>query len=104
MDSNYYSNKISNVKLSRICVVVKMFLENYDYSIKDISDKTGISRSSVQRYLNDPIVINEFGDDVYNYIKSKLKSQRLMGNRNGGINTTINKVYVRDENGKFVKM
>lgn len=89
-------------KNKKILIVCKMFIENDSVTILEISEKTGISKSSVQRYLNDKSVGDLITPQVATYIKIKLKEQKQKAAKKGGVNSKKNNVYVRDTKGKFM--
>lgn len=82
--------------------VIKLFLENDDYTIKDISDATGISKSCVQRYLTKEEVEKITTPQVALYISSRIKKRKQEAAVLGGINSRKNNVFVKDQNGKFM--
>lgn len=86
----------------KILEVIKIFLENDDYTIIDISKKTGISKSSVQRYLSEDTVKKITTPQVASYIKNRLKKQKQEAAVKGGVNSKKNNVFVKDQNGKFM--
>lgn len=89
-------------KNKKILEVIKVFLENEDCTINDISKITGIPRSSVQRYLNKAEVEKITTPQVANYITNKLKKRKHEAAILGGINSRKNNVFVKDQNGKFM--
>lgn len=70
-------------------------------TIEDISNKTGISSSSVQRYLNDKRIIDLLGQDVYEEIQNKLKNNKYNGEQLGGEMFANNNISLKDSTGKF---
>lgn len=92
---NYSEEKIDNIKMS-----VSLFLEN-DIYINEVAQIIGVSRSSVQRYLNDPLVEIIYGKKIVNKIKEKLKNNYNKGKQKGGINYSKNNQYVKRRDGKF---
>ena len=62
---------------------------------------TGISTSSVQRYLNSDKVAKLFGDEVAASIKIQLKENLRNAKVSGGKSSARNKVVLRDEEGQF---
>ena len=87
-------------KIKKILLVAKTFLENPVSNI-ELSKITGISSSSVQRYLNDPEIINLLGQETFDRIQELLKYNRLTARQEGGIISTTNNKPLRDSNGKF---
>jgi len=84
----------------KILTVAKHFIE-HGCSIEEISNATGISQSSVQRYLHDPLIISELGRDVYDLIETKINENKLKAVIKGGKTFAENNNYVKDETGKF---
>lgn len=85
----------------KIMKVTSLFLKHPTLSIEEISEKTGISKSSVQRYLNDPRIIELFDEEIYNTIQDFLKINRLESQRKGGFRSSKNNIPLRDSDGKF---
>lgn len=96
------SRKQEIQKEKKILLVAKEFL-NENMTIKDVASKTGISKSSVQRYLNEKeFLISALGINDYNKIKRLLELNKQEGLSRGGINSQLNYEQVRDENGKYI--
>ena len=92
-------------KLENVKMVVSLFLSNDNLSIKDISKKTGISRSSVQRYLHDPLIQEIFGEEaqiIIVQIENKLRDNYSDGVKLGGQTFASRNVSLKDENGHFI--
>lgn len=92
-------------KEEKIYLVVNTFLNNSKLSISELSllpELKGISKSSISRYLNDPIVANLFGEATYEQIKDILTMKRIEGRKKGGLTSFQNNQSLKDENGKFV--
>ena len=87
-------------KVKKILLVAKTFLENPVSNI-ELSKIIGISSSSVQRYLNDPEIINLLGQETFDRIQELLDYNRLTARQEGGIISTTNNKPLRDSNGKF---
>ena len=87
-------------KEKRILLVAKAFLENPVSNI-ELSEITGISPSSVQRYLNDPKIITLLGQEAFDKIQELLKNNTLAARVKGGIISTTNNMPLRDSIGKF---
>lgn len=91
-------------KLERIRLVVDSFLSN-NVSITELSTFINISKSTIQRDLNDIEYIREIyggeAKDILKRISDKLKKNKENGLSRGGINSTTNNEPIRDENGKF---
>lgn len=56
----------------KIVRVVKCFLET-NGSMREISEKTKVPKASVQRYLNDKVISELLGSDVYELVQEKIK-------------------------------
>lgn len=82
--------------------VINYFLDNPTSSILEISDKTGVSKSSCQRYLTLPQYSNIIIEKTGRTISEQLKFNKLMGNRKGGRTTFNTFAAKKDESGKFV--
>lgn len=79
-------------------------------SIKEISEKTNIPTSNIQRYLNDEKLIEEALNEMKegNYkewllvIRKWLENSKKSGNRRGGRNSQTLHSFLKDEDGKFL--
>lgn len=71
------------------------------YFIKEIAQELNLSTSSVQRYLNNPIIEEELGEEVTKEIKRILTSNLYKGKIIGGTIYAHNNEAVKLENGKF---
>lgn len=80
--------------------VAKYFFENGG-SIEEVSIATGIPHSSIQRYLHDPLIITELGQEVYDVIQNKLSENKQEGLEKGGRTYAENNESTKDELGKF---
>ncbi len=91
-------------KLERVKLVVESFLSN-NVSIIELSDIINITKSTIQRDLNDIEYIEEIyghnAKEILKQISNKLKLNKENGLSRGGINSTTNNEPIRDENGKF---
>lgn len=91
-------------KLERIRLVVDSFLSN-NVSITELATFINISKSTIQRDLNDIEYIREIyggeAKDILKRISDKLKKNKENGLSRGGINSTTNNEPIRDANGKF---
>jgi len=76
---------------------------NYSGTNKELADITGISKSSIQRYLTDKKLVESLTDaETYTIIKDSLLKNKQEGKIKGGINSTKNSVAIKDEAGKFI--
>lgn len=92
-------------KEEKVCKVVEAFLNNPGLTIAELSglpELSEISKSSIQRYLNDPVISKLFDENVYNNIKDKLKLKGLEARRKGGLTSFNNNVVIKDANGHFI--
>jgi len=91
-------------KKRKILLVCKTFLEKEgNITNVELSNKTGIPRSSVQRYLNDPLVSEVLGSEVAEKISKLI--QRNLGSRSykGGYVSSKVSVSKKDNSGHFVE-
>jgi len=99
-------DNISNMpKDKKICLVVKSFLKNPTYTMLELSELPelkGISKSSIQRYLNDSLIISIFGRKTYEEIQELLKNNISNARKKGGINSFKNNEPIKDDKGKFI--
>jgi len=71
-------------------------------SISELSNKTGIPTSTIQRDLNDyNRVVEIFGKDVFDEIQNWLKTSKKIGLSNGGKKSQQLYNYEKDELGHF---
>ncbi|MBQ8192866.1 MAG: hypothetical protein IJZ46_02210, partial [Bacilli bacterium] len=64
---------------------------------------TGLSKSSIQRYLNEEKIISElFNTEIANKVKQGLENNKVNARIKGGLNSYRNNVAVKDEYGKFI--
>ena len=95
-------SKAQEIEINEKVLKVAREFINTGYSIEEVSNVTGISKSSVQRYLNDEKrIVNLLGHDSYNKIQEMLKVNKQEGLSKGGSISTTNNTPIRDENGKF---
>lgn len=92
---------IKKEKAHKILEVAICFLETHG-SIEEVSKETGISTSSVQRYLNDSSIIKLLGSEIYDEIQSILKQKRQERAEYAGFVSSEQNDYLKDENGKFI--
>ena len=99
LSEDQYNDKLEKVEKS-----VTEFLKNKK-TIREISEITGISKSAVQRYLNDEESINTiYGADstfIIEEINRKLEENKIEGAKLGGTNFAINNEPIRDALGHF---
>ena len=84
----------------RIMKVTRTFLE-HPVSIKEISEITGVSSSTVQRDLKSTRIIELFGEDVYDEIQALIDNNKIESRKKGGVVSTRNNVPLRDSIGRF---
>ena len=86
-------------KCERILETFKMFFECE--SIREVSLKTGMSKSSIQRYLHDPLAIELLGSEIVEMALKQLQKNRENGNYKGGVNFLELYEKTRDDFGRF---
>ena len=98
------SDKQQLEKDDKIKKVLIAFLSSKK-TIEEISEGTGISKSSVQRYLTDEdairFIYTKDADFIIEEIKRKLEENKKEGLSKGGINFAKNNISTKDENGHF---
>ena len=103
-----YNDLVNKIEISKkdkkvLDTTIAFQITDYRGTNKEISEITGISKSSVQRYLNDKETIEKlFSKDLYNKIQESLKENIRQARSIGGINSTKNNIYLKDEKGKFI--
>ena len=103
-----YNDLVNKIEMSKkdkkvLDTTIAFQITDYRGTNKEISEITGISKSSVQRYLNDKETIEKlFSKDLYNKIQESLKENIRQARSIGGINSTKNNIYLKDEKGKFI--
>ena len=103
-----YNDLVNKIEISKkdkkvLDTTIAFQITDYRGTNKEISEITGISKSSVQRYLNDKETIEKlFSKDLYNKIQESLKENIRQARSVGGINSTKNNIYLKDEKGKFI--
>ncbi len=96
------NNDKKDEKNKKVLLVIKVFLENEKYTMGDISKITNIPLSSVQRYLKYEEVSKVTTKQVADYIRERIKYQRIEASKKGGKNSKKNNLFVKDTNGKFM--
>ena len=75
---------------------------NYSGTNIELSEMTGISKSSIQRYLSDKRLIEQLTDtETYELIKDSIERNKQAAKVKGGINSTKNTVVFKDKQGRF---
>ena len=92
---DYTMKNIYNVETS-----VALLIKGNLY-IKDIADIMGYSSSSIQRFLNDPLVATIYGNEIKEIVSKRLKENIEKGKSKGGTKSAKNYQYVKSTNGKF---
>lgn len=88
----------------KISLVVNTFLKYPNLTmaqLADLPELKDISKSSIQRYLNDPVICQLFNEEVFNNIKNILTMKGMGAKRKGGFNSFQNNLAVKDNNGQF---
>ena len=83
-------------KEKKICITVKAFLEHPNSTNEELAKLTGFSSSSIQRYLNDPVIKELFNDETFSKIKELLSNNIKDARRKGGINSFQNNEPIKD--------
>lgn len=91
----YYDRPQSKKKIEDQIKVFEYF-DAHGGTIGEIADALGMTRSTVQRYLND---VND--PDKLLLIRDYLSSNKKSGNRNGGIISQELYGYKKNDDGKF---
>lgn len=89
-------------KEKKICITVKAFLEHPNFTNEELAKLTGFSSSSIQRYLNDPVIKELFNEETFSKIKELLSNNIKDARRKGGINSFQNNEPIKDSNGLFI--
>lgn len=89
-------------KEKKICITVKAFLEHPNSTNEELAKLTGFSSSSIQRYLNDPVIKELFNDETFSKIKELLSNNIKDARRKGGINSFQNNEPIKDDAGYFI--
>ena len=85
--------------MSRDEIIIDYFMMHPESFIKDIAEATCISRSTIQRTLNKYLYrVLPNG----NTIGDQLKINKIKGNLNGGIQSSLMTLSIKDEDGKFI--
>ncbi|MCI9084730.1 MAG: hypothetical protein HFH46_03870 [Bacilli bacterium] len=96
------SEEQKKIKLKRILFTVQSFLESDCRNLEELSKEIGIPSSSIQRYLKEKQVIEEyFGSEIYEIIRERLAFNKTEGLSKGGINFVNFNISTKDETGKF---
>lgn len=84
--------------MSRDEIIIDYFMMHPDSFIKEIAEATCISRSTIQRTLNKYLYRTLPNG---NTIGEQLRINKIKGNLNGGIQSSIMTLSIKDEEGKF---
>ena len=96
------SEEQRKLKIKRIIFTVQSFLESDCHNLEELSNQINISSSSIQRYLNEKQIIEEyFGEDIYETVREKIEFNKREGLSKGGTNFVNYNVSTKDEFGKF---
>ena len=92
------------MKLRKIVKAVAAFIAtDYKATILDLVTITGLSKSSIQRYLNEEKIISElFNTEIANKVKQGLENNKVNARIKGGLNSYRNNIAVKDYDGKFI--
>ena len=92
-------------KEGKIYLVVETYLNHPNLSIAELAmlpELKGISKSSIGRYLNDPLILHLFGEQTYQQIKDMLSLKKMEARKKGGMMSFQNNQALKDESGKFI--
>jgi len=96
------SEEQKKIKLKKILFTVQSFLQSDCRSLEELSKEIGVSSSSIQRYLGEKQIIEEyFGTEIYEMIRERLTINKEEGLSKGGINFANYNVSTKDKSGKF---
>lgn len=84
-----------------IKTVVNSYLKDSAKTIQQVSEETGISKSSIQRYLNDSHIMDIIDKETLAELQSKKIKNKVDGKKKGGINSFLNNVPLKNKDGKF---
>lgn len=87
-------------KILNILNVTRAFLDSCG-SMKEVANETGISESSAQRYLHDPVIITLFSQDIYDEIQTILAEKIKSRAEYAGFVSAEKNAFSKDELGRF---
>lgn len=96
MKENGYMTRPQSLEKIENTAKVQEYFDRNGGTIKEIAQALGMSKSSVQRYLNaaqDP--------EIKELIKEYLAANKYEGNRRGGLTSQEKNGYSKDETGRF---
>lgn len=85
----------------KILLLSKLFLES-NYSDIELSNITGISSSSVGRYLTSPFAMEILGPETFNFIAQKRRENLYNAKIKGGQIFARQNASFKEEDGKFI--
>ena len=91
------------ISLNRKINVLKavlLFLKKKCF-IKDVASELKLAPSCIQRYLNDPIIKEELGEEINSEIQEVLCNNLNKGRIKGSENYVLHNEAIKLENGKF---
>lgn len=80
---------------------VEILLTNENISIKEIAEKEKLGSSTIQRYLNDPFILEILGERIAIEVEERLEKNLLNGRKKGAQNYVDRNEAIKSENGKF---
>lgn len=99
------SNEQLEIKKQKILLICKEFMSKKgNISIIELYNKTNIPKSSIQRYLNDPLIIELLDKKSYDFIQSKLQQNKILGFYKGGYISSKVSIQKKDKLGHFGKI
>lgn len=96
-----YSDRNQSIKKKENIKKVVEYFDQHGGTIKEISEALDMTKSSVQRYLNDNTISEITSMETANKIKEYLLHMKKYGNKMGGLKSQENNIYIKDELGKF---
>ena len=88
-------------KIINILNVTRSFLDGCG-SMKEVANETGISESSAQRYLHDPIIIKLFSQEVFDEIQAILDEKKKNRAEYAGFVSSEKNDFLKNQSGKFI--
>jgi len=90
------------LKIQKIIFTVQSFLDSDCHNLEELSSQINISSSSIQRYLNEKQIIEEyFGIEIYEMVREKINFNKREGLSKGGTNFVNYNISTKDASGKF---
>lgn len=87
---------------AKVLFLGKLFLTNPNLSDKELSEISGISSTSVGRYLTSEDAREVLGEKTFNFIKEKRKENLYKAKVKGGQTFASNNNAIKDNEGRFI--